>query len=68
VLWKLEGGAKQEEKKRVTPEFGEYWRRKFIPPDTGRYSYRWMQGVECCGEEGLWAATAPGFALASQEE
>jgi hypothetical protein len=24
--------VKHEEKKRVTPKFGEYWRRKFIPP------------------------------------
>jgi hypothetical protein len=23
--------------KRVTPEFGEYWRQKFIPPNSGRY-------------------------------
>jgi hypothetical protein len=24
--------------KRVTPEFSEYWRRKFIPPNSGRYN------------------------------
>jgi hypothetical protein len=29
--------VKQKEKKRVTPEFGEYWRIKFIPPNSGCY-------------------------------
>ena len=36
-LWKWEEGAKWEEKKRVTPEFGEYQRQKFIPPNSERY-------------------------------
>jgi hypothetical protein len=28
---------KLEEKKRVMPEFVEYWRRKFIPTNSGCY-------------------------------
>jgi hypothetical protein len=28
---------KERERKKETPEFGEYWRRNFIPPNLGRY-------------------------------
>jgi hypothetical protein len=31
--------------KRVMPEFGEYWRRKFIPPNSGCYTH----GPTCHG-------------------
>jgi hypothetical protein len=28
---------RSKERKKVTLEFGEYWRRNFIPPNSGRY-------------------------------
>jgi hypothetical protein len=31
------GRSETGREKRVTPEFGEYRRRKFIPPNSGRY-------------------------------
>jgi hypothetical protein len=45
----LEEGAKQEEKKIVSSEFGEYWRRKSIPPNSGRYTYLvWRRIINGC--------------------
>jgi hypothetical protein len=34
------GGRSGKERKKVMPRFGEYWRRNFIPPNSGRYSRR----------------------------
>jgi hypothetical protein len=34
--------SKMGREKRVTPEFGEYRRLKFIPPNSGRYKVKWV--------------------------
>jgi hypothetical protein len=39
IALKIGGRSKTGREKRVTPEFGEYWRRKFILPNSGCYTY-----------------------------
>jgi hypothetical protein len=36
ITLKMGGRSGKEERKKVTPEFGEYWRRNFTPPNLGR--------------------------------
>jgi hypothetical protein len=37
LIWKWEKGAEKKERNKVTPEFGWYYRRNFIPPNSGCY-------------------------------
>jgi hypothetical protein len=46
---KIGGRIEEErERKKVTPEFGEYWRRNFIPPNSGRYIVPGHWPLEAC--------------------
>jgi hypothetical protein len=41
TVLKIGRRSKTGREKRVTPEFGEYERRKIIPPNSGRYKCRY---------------------------
>jgi hypothetical protein len=58
------GRSETGREKKVTPEFGEYWRRKFIPPNSGCYSWYNKSLIVGVGWRTVWVPLLADVSLA----